>query len=254
MKPELPQLLDYAVKLAHRAGQHTAKYFATAIAVETKSDQSPVTIADRETEQLCRQQINQDWPRHGIIGEEFGTTPDQGSGYTWVIDPIDGTKSFISGLPLYTVLLALLQDGQPILGVIHQPILQETVFAAVGQGCFYNNAPTRIRPCTQLADAWMMCTDPTHLLKSQPVAAPRLFDSVKISRSWGDGYGYLMLASGRADLMIDPAMNLWDVACLRPIIEEAGGVLTDLQGQRALGQSALAAGPALHTQALALFR
>ena len=250
---ELNSYLHYAVELAQKAGQHTAKYFAKGVEVELKSDQSPVTVADRETEQLCRRFIAEDWPTHGVIGEEFGNTDDKGSGLTWVIDPIDGTKSFISGLPLYTVLLALLHNGRPVLGVIHQPILAETVFAAQGLGCFYNDKPTSLRKQDELAKAWLMCTDPTALHKAHPAPSRRLFDSVYLSRSWGDGYGYLMVASGRADIMVDPGMFLWDVACIKPIIEEAGGIFSDLSGGLELGTSCLVANPILHPQVLTLF-
>ena len=251
---ELNSYLHYAVELARKAGEHTTKYFAKGVEVELKSDQSPVTVADRETEQLCRRLIDEDWPSHGVIGEEYGTKDDQGSGLTWVIDPIDGTKSFISGLPLYTVLLSLLHNGQPVLGVIHQPILRETVFAAQGLGCFYNDKPTSLRSQAELGKSWLMCTDPTHLHKTYPAPSRRLFDAVSLSRSWGDGYGYMLVASGRADIMIDPAMHIWDVACIKPIIEEAGGRFSDLTGNPELGTSCLVANPVLHPQVLTLFK
>ena len=254
MSPELPRLLDYALALAREAGTHTARHFGKPIEVETKSDLSPVTVADRETEELCRRRIAGDWPDHGILGEEFGTVPDRGSGFQWVIDPIDGTKSFISGLPLYTVLLALLKDGKPILGIIHQPILDETVWAGVGLGAYYNGSPTWLRQQADLSKAWLMCTDPTHLLHEYPSAGLELFNSESIIRSWGDGYCYLLVASGRADIMNDPRMNLWDLACLKPIIEEAGGIFSDLEGNPGLGSSCLVANPSLHPTVLRLFR
>lgn len=156
---ELQPYLDFALDLAKKAGDNTKPWFDGIFAVELKDDQSPVTVADRETESLCRSIIEQRYPTHGIIGEEWGNKT-AASPWTWTIDPIDGTKSFISALPLYTFLLSLMHDGRPVLGIIHQPILNQTAWGARGLGAFYNNAPAKLRDCDSLSKAWLLCLIP----------------------------------------------------------------------------------------------
>lgn len=248
----LEEFLRFAVALAREGGENTVKYFRTELEVEEKHDSSPVTRADRETESLMFDRIRAAYPDHGLIGEESGEFGADRE-LCWVVDPIDGTKSFVNGIPLYTVLVALLWRGRPVLGVIHQPVLGETVWAAEGRGCFFNGAPSRIRDCDGLDRAWLLVTDPTDLLNTWS-GSERLLRAARHCRTWGDGYGYLMLASGRADLMIDARMNLWDVACLVPIVQEAGGVLCDLRGDPGLGQSAIAGRVAIVEQALGYLR
>lgn len=242
--------VDFAVKLAITGGKNTVKYFKKDILVSQKSDKSPVTEADKETESLMRQLIRAQYPDHGIIGEEEGSE-ETTSRFCWVIDPIDGTKSFIHQIPLYTVLVALLVDHKPMVGVIYQPVLDELVWAAVGMGCFYNGKPTSIRPCKSLKDAWLHTTDTSDLLRTWPKSV-ELLNRCGYSRTWGDGYGYLLVASGRADLMVDAKVNFWDVACVEPIITEAGGMISDLQGNKGLGSSCIAGNPVIVKEALEL--
>jgi len=249
---KMNEYLEFARDLSVRAGEITMRYFRKDLAVEFKQDRSPVTVADRETETYIREAIQERYPDHGIIGEEQGRT-ESASPFTWVVDPIDGTKSFIHGIPLYTVLLALLYNGEPVAGVIHNPPLDETVYAAKGHGCFFNGAPCMIKQGPALKDAWVQVTDPADMARSHPEFTSRLLSKAGFCRTWADAYGYLLVATGRADVMIDPVLALWDVAPLQVVITEAGGRFTDFRGEdRALGASAIAAAPALHKEILGL--
>jgi len=250
-RSELESYRDFALDLSKKAGENTLRWFGKPLEVESKKDLSPVTQADKETEVLCRKLLEERFPEHGIIGEEYGVKEARGTDLVWTLDPIDGTKSFISGLPLYTFLLSLLKDGEPVLGIIYQPVLKQLVWACPGMGAWINDTQARVRSCPKLDEAWMLCTDPSHLLKTHP-ASLALFNSVRLSRSWGDGYGYLLLASGKADIMVDPAMYIWDVAALKPIILEAGGAFCDLEGKPELGTSSLACAPELKNSVLKL--
>lgn len=214
--------------------------------MEYKADRSPVTEADRETERLLRRRIADAYPEHLIAGEELGLPAEEGE-WTWVLDPIDGTKSFVHGIPLYTVLVALLHNGAPVLGVIHNPALAETVSAAVGAGCTLNGEPCHVRRGPSLEDAEVCTSDFLALARDAAAVHERLVAAAPFGRTWADAYGYLLVASGRIDIMVDPKMAIWDIAPLYPVIEEAGGRITDLGGNRApLGESAVAAHPDLH--------
>ncbi len=252
---ELQDARSFAEQIAQEAGELTLGYFRKPIEVERKLDNSPVTIADRESESLLRERILHRYPEHAVIGEEFGEGGDHGSSFTWVLDPIDGTKSFVKGIPLYCVLVALLHEQQPLLGVIHNPALGETVSAAHNAGCSYQGRPTSVSSETDLSDAWLMVTDPADMARLQPEFGRRLYSAFGHVRTWADAYGYLLVATGRAEAMIDPIMNLWDIAALKPIIEEAGGRFTDIDGNDdPTGSSAIAAAPAIHDAVLALRR
>ncbi|PTY06459.1 histidinol-phosphatase [Opitutaceae bacterium EW11] len=241
----------FLVELAERSGDFIRPYFADhAVAVETKSDASPVTIADRGAEELMRKLIAKRFPDHGVIGEEFGEDRPQAE-WVWVLDPIDGTKSFMTACPLFGTLIALLHNGQPVLGAIHQPVLRQL---AIGDGASatLNGKPIRARATSQLSDATLLTSDVLNLAKYQNGAAcDRLASQVKLYRTWGDCYGYLLLASGWADIMLDPIMNPWDIAALIPIVRGAGGVITDWQGGDPMaGSSIVAATKPLHSQVL----
>ncbi|KGE73676.1 hypothetical protein DC28_00050 [Spirochaeta lutea] len=247
-------LLQFAQDIAKQAGDSTKSFFKTDLHISRKSDESPVTEADIHAEKLLRELISEHYPDHGIIGEEFEEkNPTDGCLFQWVVDPIDGTKSFIHGIPLYTTLIALLYDGKPSIGVIYNPILNELTSACVGVGAFYNQRRIAVSEEASLSKAWLQVTDPTDLLRRYPDSGAELISSVGFTRTWADGHGYALLARGEADIMIDPIVNLWDVACLHPIITEAGGRITDLSGNPGLGTSALAANPALHGKVLELF-
>src|SRR6266568_3120015 len=231
---ELGELLAFAVSLARDAGEITLKYFQRSPKTETKVDGSFVTVADREAEAYLRRTISDRFPNDGILGEEAGE--HQGSsGRRWIVDPIDGTFSFVHGVPLYGVLIALEIDGQPVVGVINLPALDEIVYAAHGLGCFSNGESSRVSSTVTLEESLLLATD-FGVCKQFGfgAAAEALQGRVKARRTWGDCYGHVLVATGRADIMLDPVMNAWDCAALAPIIEEAGGTFTDWQGNRTI--------------------
>jgi histidinol-phosphatase len=234
---ELSQRLEVGRAAAAEAGRLTLDYFRRDdLAVERKADASPVTIADRQAERLLRELIAAAFPDDAILGEELPDRPGT-SGCRWILDPIDGTKSFIHGVPLYGTLIAVEHDSQSVLGIIGIPALDECVYAAVGQGAWYvrgRAAPIRARVSRteRLAES-LFCT--SEVASFGPRGASTVYDrlqaAARLSRTWGDCYGYLMVATGRAELMVDPIMNIWDAAAILPILQEAGGTFTDWQGR-----------------------
>lgn len=234
MKSELNELLQFAVELGRGAGDITLEYFRKSPATETKSDGSYVTIADRHAESFLREEIGKRFPDDGVLGEE--ELESRGlSGRRWIVDPIDGTFAFVHGVPFYGVLIALEIEGESSLGVVNIPALGEIVYAAKGLGCFLNGERARVSNTAKLEDALLLATDFTACAKyGFGPAAEVLQERAKASRTWGDCYGYVLVASGRADVMLDPVMNLWDCAPLLPIMEEAGGTFTDWRGVRTI--------------------
>lgn len=223
-------LLDFAVEVCWRAGLATLAHFQTGIAARTKPDATPVTDADQAAERLVRELITTRYPNDGILGEEYGAER-AGASRRWILDPIDGTSTFVRGVPLYGVLLALEVEGEASLGVMHFPALQETVYAARGEGCWWNGRRALVSGTTHLSDALLLTTD------AEAVAAhglgagwARLRARASACRTWGDCYGFALVATGRAEAMLDPVLAVWDSAALGPIIEEAGGVLTRADG------------------------
>ena len=241
----------FAVKLAEESGDLIRRYFAQPdLSVETKSDQSPVTVADRGAEELMRGRINAAFPSHGIIGEEMGNEREDAE-FVWVLDPIDGTKSFMTACPLFGTLIALLHHGQPVLGVIHQPILRQLMLGD-GTQTTLNDRPVRVRSTVRLEDATLLTSDPLNPAKYQNGPAyDALAQSARLVRTWGDCYGYLLLAGGWADIMVDPIMNPWDIQALIPVVRGAGGVITDWQGRDPVkANSIVAASPSLHAKVI----
>jgi len=227
---QLPQLLDFAVDIARGAGQITLDYFKQAPETKTKSDGSFVTIADREAEAYLRARILEQFPTDGILGEEEGERAGT-SGRRWIIDPIDGTFSFVHGVPFYGVLVALEINDEMVVGVVNIPALGEIVYAANGLGCFLNGKPASVSATQKLGEALLLCTDfPACERYGLGGVTRELQGKTKSSRTWGDCYGYVLVATGRADVMLDPVMNVWDCAALLPIMEEAGGTFTDWRG------------------------
>lgn len=252
----IQDLLNAAIEIAKIGGDSTKNYFSTTLKVELKGDTSPVTIADQEAEQKMRAEINKRFPTHGILGEEFGSER-QDADIQWILDPIDGTKSYIHGVPLYTTLVGVLVNGKPTVGVIYQPILNELCAAATGLGCTYNGLPTKVRECNRLQDASMMITELKYIhSEGYEVAHLKLADTVRYHRTWGDAYGHMMVAAGRADLMFDPILHLWDAAALHPIIREAGGWFGSVDGNQGLidKASGISCHPNLKDQVLAYFK
>ena len=243
----------FVMELAARSGQFIRPFFGDlALAIDTKSDASPVTAADRGAEELMRRMIAQRFPEHGIVGEEFGSERDDAE-FVWVLDPIDGTKAFITGVPLWGTLIALVHRGTPILGCIHQPVLQQLM---IGDGTVthLNGKPVRCRATTRIEDATLLTSDPLNPAKYQNGAAyDALAQRAKLVRTWADCYGYLLVASGWADICIDPIMNPWDIAALVPILRGAGGTISDWRGGAAYpAESTVAAAtPELHRAVIA---
>jgi histidinol phosphatase-like enzyme (inositol monophosphatase family) len=231
---ELKELLNFAVDLARGAGAITLKYFRRAPQTDTKADGSFVTVADREVEEYLRQVIAQRFPNDGVLGEEQGQQAGT-SGRCWIVDPIDGTFAFVHGVPFYGVMIGLEVDGEACLGVVNLPALDEIVYAASGVGCFYNGQPARVSQTATLAESLLLSTDFGSCAQyGFGPAAEELQRRAKARRTWGDCYGHVLVATGRADVMLDPVMNLWDCAALLPIITEAGGTFTDWSGKRTI--------------------
>jgi histidinol-phosphatase len=257
MRPEpdvnqLTEYLSFAKDLAAQAGRLSLGYFRTVLAVEKKPDGTPVTSADREIEKHVRAIITREYPLHGLLGEEAGeTTP--GALWRWVVDPIDGTQAFIHGVPLFATLIALEHRGRSVLGVIHCPALSETVAAAIGCGCTFNDRPCRVSQVTELTEARVNVTDYGDLMKRSPRFAAALLSTARMCRGWGDAFSYLLVATGRAEIAVDSAVSIWDCAPLKPIIEEAGGIYTDFAGAPLTHTgTALASNGLLHAQVLNL--
>lgn len=252
---ERKHLLRCAEAFARHAGSITMRYFGSQLSADSKSDGTPVTVADREAESVLREDILQRFPDHGVIGEEFGVTnPD--ARVRWIVDPIDGTRSFMRGVPLYGVLIGIEVDGAPAVGVAHFPALDETVVAATGFGCHLNGAPTRVSTVDALDRAVLLTTDVAHTL-SDPACSgfPDLARRCGYSRTWGDCYGHILVATGRAEIMVDPELHLWDAGPLLTILKEAGGVFTSVAGdERIDGGSGVSTNGRLHSEVLALLR
>jgi histidinol-phosphatase len=244
---------EAAVEMALAAGELTLHYFRRRnFAVERKADASPVTVADREAEQLLRRGIARQFPDDAIVGEEFGESPGT-SGYRWILDPIDGTKSFIFGVPLYGTMVGVEKDRQSVVGVVNIPALGECVYASRGHGCWYRcqgGSPeaARVSLNPRLEDGLFVTSQVDSFARREAGGAYQALEQAAyVSRTWGDCYGYLLVATGRADVMVDPMLNVWDAAAVQPIVEEAGGSFTDWRGNRTIY-----AGEAIGTNGLVL--
>lgn len=230
MREALRAELDFAVATAWQAGRATLAHYQTGIAATLKDDDSPVTAADHAAEEIARRLIESRFPTDAILGEEAGETRPDAS-RRWILDPIDGTRTFVRGVPLYGVLIALEVEAQAVLGVMHFPALNETVYAARGLGCWWDGRPARVAPTRQLADALVLTTDVENIERTgRRDGWDRLRARAGTCRTWGDCYGYALVATGRAEAMLDPIVSLWDTAALEPIITEAGGTFTDWDG------------------------
>jgi myo-inositol-1(or 4)-monophosphatase len=254
---DLEALTAFLDRLADAAAAAIMPHFRVATAVENKKDGAfdPVTIADRNAEAAMRRLINQTWPDHGIIGEEYGSERE-GADHVWVLDPIDGTRSFISGIPLWGVLIGLLTEGRPAIGMMAQPFTGER-FAGDGRRAWYSGPSGRsdlkARPCSALGDAVLFTTTPFLFRDGERDAYQRVEKAVRMARYGTDCYGYCMVASGHADLVVEAGLQPYDVAALIPIVEGAGGRMTAWDGgSAARGGRVIAAGdPRLHELAMA---
>jgi myo-inositol-1(or 4)-monophosphatase len=246
MEKELKYYKDFCRSVTFESGKIIKKYFRTEIRIDTKDDMSPVTVADRKAEELIRERIIKEFPQHGILGEEFGEY-NSAAEYKWTLDPIDGTKSFICGALSFGTILSLSKNGIPVLGVFHQPVLDEFLVGD-GKTAELNDNKVRVRDCDDLKSAVVLTTDHLNVGNYQNLSNfERLIRKVNIYRNWGDCYGYYLVATGFADVMVDPIMSKWDTLPLIPIIEGAGGIITDYQGKDPLqGESIIAASEGVH--------
>eukprot|EP00891_Asterochloris_glomerata_P008090 jgi/Astpho2/8090/e_gw1.00120.109.1_t len=257
--------IDLGHQLADAAAKITTQYFRSPVFIETKGDNSPVTEADRKAEEAMSNLIKEKFPDHSVFGEELGMhTPDGDSQYLWVLDPIDGTKSFITGKPTFGTLIALLQDGSPVLGILDQPISKERWVGAAGRGTTLNGQKVQARCCGDISLAYMDSTSPHIFSGETQDAFERVREAVRTPLYGYDCYAYGLLAAGFLDLVVEASLKPYDYMPLVAIVEGAGGIITDWEGQhlqwrRTSGQYALnqlpgeviAAGdPAVHKQAL----
>ena len=230
----LESLLGVAVELAREAGEITLKYFRRGAGAELKPDGSFVTAADREAERHVRARIGERFPSDAVQGEEWGESPGT-SGRRWIVAPVDGTYSFVHGVPLYGVLVGMESEGEAVVGVVNMPALGEVVAAARGLGCWWNGSRARVSATDKLEDALLLATDFGACARyGFGAAAGELQRRARERRTWGDCYGHVLVATGRADVMLDPVMNVWDCAALLPVVEEAGGTFTDWRGERTI--------------------
>jgi histidinol phosphatase-like enzyme (inositol monophosphatase family) len=250
---DLEPYREFMFELAEVSGNFIRPYFGKVdLEVELKADRTPVTAADRGAEKLMRDLIRESFPQHGMIGEEFG--PDRPDAeFVWVLDPIDGTKSFASGVPLFGTLIGLLHRGQPVLGCIHQPVLDQ-LLVGDNESATLNGRPVRVRAARPLAEATLLTSDP--VAASAVAGFQKLAAQAALVRTWGDCYGYLLVATGFADVMFDPAMHPWDIAALVPVVRGAGGVITDAKGAAPYPAASIvaSANPELHREVLRALR
>jgi histidinol phosphatase-like enzyme (inositol monophosphatase family) len=239
-------LYSFIRKLALESGKIIRSYFRQEMTVELKKDLSPVTVADKKAEERMREMITRTYPEHGILGEEMGSIRENAE-YLWVLDPIDGTRTFISGVPLFGTLIALLRQGKPVLGALNLPVLNELLIGDNNQTRL-NGKPVACRILHSIADALLLTTDPAAFHNSGKAERfGELVNEAGMYRTWGDCYGYYLVASGYADIMIDPVMAPWDIMALIPIIRGAGGIITDMEGKDPLkGESIVAGSRSLH--------
>jgi histidinol-phosphatase len=225
-------LLEAVAEVARITGDTALRYFRTGVAVESKRDGTPVTVADRAAEEIARDWLRARFPDDGILGEELGEERPEAR-RRWVLDPIDGTKTFVRGVPLWGSLVALHEGETVLAGAIYCPAVGELVTAALGAGCWWNGNRCTVSAIGDLTPATIVTTDERFVGHPRRGAMWReLAERVSVSRSWGDCYGYLLVATGRAELMTDPVLSPWDAAALLPVITEAGGVYTDWRGRR----------------------
>lgn len=258
---DLEPYLRVANEVADAAANVTLRHFRTGVNVETKKDESPVTVADREAESMMREIIATALPKHGVFGEEFGLDRGGESDFLWVLDPIDGTKSFITGKPVFGTLISMLYRGKPVLGIIDQPVLKERWVGAWGSNTTLNGREINTRKCAQLSDAYLYATSPSMFSGRSAEAFGRLCQSVRIPLYGCDCYAYGLLSAGHCDVVAEADMKPYDYMALVPIVEGAGGVMTDWSGKPLMGSEeglldelpgeVIATGDAIsHTQAL----
>ncbi|MBY0526262.1 MAG: histidinol phosphate phosphatase [Gemmataceae bacterium] len=255
MNPEWKARYEVAVAAAQKAGQLALGFFDTDLTVEWKHDQSPVTIADRNAEALLRTTLLGTFPQDGFLGEESGDHPGT-SGFRWIIDPVDGTRSFVRGIPIWATLVGLEYQGETIAGVAVVPALGQTYRALRGDGAYRNERRIRVSDVAVLKDAMLFYSSVSWF-----VAAGREKDFLRLAsrtqrqRGFGDFYGFVLVAQGSGEVMLEDGVHIWDVAAIKPIVEEAGGRFSDWGGNATIHRSdVIASNGKLHDEVLAILR
>jgi len=254
---QIDQHLELANRLADAVRPVSMKYFRSPLKIDNKSDESPVSIADREAETTMRAIIEAAHPDHGIVGEEHGNKNEDAE-FVWVLDPIDGTQAFVTGKPLFGTLIALLHEGAPVLGIIDMPALSERWVGAKGRPTLFQGEVARVRPCASLNNAWLYATSPQMFTPENFPRFEKLRKSTRRSVYGAECQGYGLMASGWADMVCEDTLQPYDYAAIVPIVEGAGGIMTDWQGSSLNMNSdgtVLASGSAaLHEQAIDLLK
>jgi myo-inositol-1(or 4)-monophosphatase len=256
MTDTLQPLLEFAVETAYLAGRLTLGYFQAGVRPDLKPDDTPVTLADRGAEELIRARIERAYPDHAILGEEYGATGAAHATHRWIVDPIDGTKAFVRGVPLYGVLLGLEIEGRVEAGVVYFPALDEMIYAASGRGCWWNGRRARVSQIDTLDRAFVTTTDVGGFARhGRAEAWARIAQATYHRAGWSDAYGHCLVATGRVELALDPVMSAWDCGPFPPILREAGGYFGDWTGNETIyGGEAISTTAALLPQVLELIR
>lgn len=245
--------LEIAIDLAIKAGRSTLAYYQTGIQLEKKHDLTPVTIADKTAERIIREGLCDHFPGESILGEEEGLTG--GGENRWVIDPIDGTKSFVCGVPLYATLLSFEREGVPEVAVCFMPALNDLLYAEKGEGAFWNGRPARVSQTDSLRGAALSCGG--HQSMDKFGRMPGFLKAAAegmVARTWSDAYGHALVATGRIDGMIDPVVNHWDISAMSLIVKEAGGMFTNIDGEDGLHADAISSNGLIHRNLVEAFR
>jgi len=227
----LQPYLEFATSLAYRAGKITLGHFNTGVQVQIKENNDPVTVADHDAENFIRAEIERTYPDHSTIGEEFGVRNGSASAFRWSIDPVDGTKSFIHGVPLYGVLIGLEIEGVMRVGAAYFPPLDEMLCAADGLGCWWNGRRAHVSDVSEISKACVVTSDFQKLGEKDATLVERFANSKALLRTWGDAYGFLLVATGRAEVCIDPFLDIWDYGPYPVIFREAGGFFGTWSGE-----------------------
>lgn len=249
----LKDLLNIAAEAAYAGGTRTLAYFNAGVEVERKGDDTPVTIADREAERVIREVLGRYCPSHAILGEEHGLSEGDAD-YTWIVDPIDGTKSFIHGVPLYGTVVGCVVKGEPRVGAVYLPPLGDMFLAAEGLGATWNGRACRVSEVSTVEEATVLAGSITRAM-ARSDAYEKLAGRCRLNRGWGDVFGYMLVASGRAEVMLDPTISIWDIAGVAPIVREAGGWFGNWKGESTIkGPDAAATNGKLRDEVLAVLR
>ncbi len=249
------EYLDFAVQTAFEAGRSTLAHFQTGVQADWKADDSPVTVADRGAEEIIRSRIEKRYPGHGIVGEEFGETGGEEAAFRWYVDPIDGTKAFVRGVPLYAVLMGLEVEGRVEVGVCYFPALGDMLCAAAGDGCRLNGRRCRVSTESRLDRSIVSFTNAAAFEQHDRGREwQRILKSTYYAAGWSDAYGHALVASGRVELMLDPIMNPYDCGPFPVLLREAGGYFGDWAGNETVhAGEAMSTTPALLPQILRVF-